>query len=1436
MKTSNVIAIALVALSFAGCGKESKASSDKDDRSAVNYELKRIDPKKYTELDDDALVKKVADLDKALGISDEDGNDAAKDIVAESGGKLDEKKRRGFVNTLILYDAFQAIPISHAVVTSVLERVDSSRYGDMSADDAIVLLPGIAELHGILDGINTPSADMADYIMDDYLDASPEKRENTIRRFQEKAEKYKFVREVLVSSGISRKDAEEGLARFVFEHGSGLELNQFWENEKTFSKIKCNDFDALVTDCRKLRKILSSVEEAAGKNMSEPLINYMATPADEREKALLQMEVYVQVFKNQRGESGDFAAALQAREMAERVSKNLATPVRGRNKTVAEGSSDLSGKGKGRSEKGTGEDYSDPKAFFKKYFMEDWFNPRYGSESYKKAMRFKEIRVDNLRLDVSLGMSAVCADVRIIPEPGVVYINKRIEPWHILTTEGWDASLSGSKLDGNSYLRAEVTIRRVKLDNGVFVPAEPVRDRGGLNYAVQGFGFLDDLRVYKPSDSEIMTEMLRRTVEEVEKTAEKNDNTAARHGLDEYVWTEYSYGNQFRFIHDTTLKRRLYVALKKLIAIAGWNAEKVKHHKISNILRLLSRDVEKVKDIQGMSPREHLLQALREADFEDARKPAITVLENDPYDPDANFAIGMWHYQLKRWGEAEKYLLRCLDNKPKSPSVWNNLAMVYLEQKKLDVARQYAYKALSLLPRSEEIKDTINRIATAAEHGRSRGSALNIEANGGKTNLYLVIDLSRGMNASSYPVSYLDEVPKGGWSTEYKTSKLVLRRISPGKFKMGSPDVEIGHSAREVLHEVTITKPFYIGVFPVTQRQYELVTGKMPSYFFNVSCYEARPVERVTWNDIRGESSTYDWPESSDVDSSTFIGLLRRKTGIRTFDLPTEAKWEYSCRAGSTSALNSGKGVTAKAIQDANVDEVGRYAGNFPSGNVHYSHGSDLSAGTATVGSYLPNAWGLYDMHGNVFEWCLDWYDEFSTDAVSDPVGPPSGTYRICRGGSWFRGASYCRSASRNWRSPSHEHNFDNGFRVCCDIMSATTTTNTVRSQAKRPIGMRYTPVSTNKATVAETLEELNGLIGLKPVKDSLAQFAKTISLDQQRKMAGLKTLPMSYNMVFTGNPGTGKTTVARIMAKLYKSLGVLKIGHFVEADRSGLVAGNEAQTVLKTGRVIDLALDGVLFIDAANFLSKGPKDRCGNAAIATLLKRMDDDRDRLVVILAGGAEELKQFLGANAGLSSRFTHYVEFPDYTAEELTMMLDLDYRLLDRKSAERHALQILRLDAGHAFANYVMGSIFLKKGKLKDAEKYLRTSVAASRPLAVAQNDLAEVLRQTKRLAEAEKFAREAKNTDPKLYVAWETLCATLLDQNKNLDEAEQCMRKAIELSKGKDIRMQLTLARVQLAKMDVVKARDTLRSLDKCQLTDERDRAMFDKLMKKAQGR
>ena len=208
------------------------------------------------------------------------------------------------------------------------------------------------------------------------------------------------------------------------------------------------------------------------------------------------------------------------------------------------------------------------------------------------------------------------------------------------------------------------------------------------------------------------------------------------------------------------------------------------------------------------------------------------------------------------------------------------------------------------------------------------------------------------------------------------------------------------------------------------------------------------------------------------------------------------------------------------------------------------------------------------------------------------------------------------------------------------------------------PPGIRYMPAATNEVTVEEALAELNELVGLKPVKEEVAKFASFVRVAQQRKAAGLKVAPISYHMVFTGNPGTGKTTVARIMAKIYKALGVVKNGHLVECDRGGLVAGYTGQTAIKTGQVIDFALDGILFIDEAYSLVNGPQDSYGDEAISTLLKRMEDDRDRLVVIVAGYTEEMKKFIDANSGLASRFTHYVEFPDYSAKELAAMFRMN----------------------------------------------------------------------------------------------------------------------------------------------------------------------------------
>lgn len=182
-------------------------------------------------------------------------------------------------------------------------------------------------------------------------------------------------------------------------------------------------------------------------------------------------------------------------------------------------------------------------------------------------------------------------------------------------------------------------------------------------------------------------------------------------------------------------------------------------------------------------------------------------------------------------------------------------------------------------------------------------------------------------------------------------------------------------------------------------------------------------------------------------------------------------------------------------------------------------------------------------------------------------------------------------------------------------------------------------------------LQSLEDLIGLIPVKEDVKVLVNFIKIQKERKKAGLKVAPISYHCVFTGNPGTGKTTVARILADIYRELGIVKKGHLVETDRSGLVAEYVGQTAVKTNKIIDSAIDGVLFIDEAYTLIQGGDKDYGGEAIATLLKRMEDDRNRLVVILAGYSEEMKAFIDSNPGLQSRFSRYINFPDYSADEL-----------------------------------------------------------------------------------------------------------------------------------------------------------------------------------------
>ncbi len=255
---------------------------------------------------------------------------------------------------------------------------------------------------------------------------------------------------------------------------------------------------------------------------------------------------------------------------------------------------------------------------------------------------------------------------------------------------------------------------------------------------------------------------------------------------------------------------------------------------------------------------------------------------------------------------------------------------------------------------------------------------------------YCVIDLSAGANATSYPVTYLTEPPSGGFNVNiYKTSKLVLRRLEAGTFKMqGSTNVKL-------------TKPFFCGQFEVTQKQYTLVVGSNPSGFSG----DTLPVETVSYDSIRGSSNGAKWPSSSAVDSSSFMGKLRGRTGL-DFDLPTEAQWEYACRAGTTTTYSYG---------------------NSADGNYMW-HASNASSKTHSVGTKSANPWGLYDMHGNVSEWCLDWSGTLAYG--TDPKGPSSGSTRVVRGGGWGSDSvSGCTSSRRYSASPSSGSN-NRGLRL----------------------------------------------------------------------------------------------------------------------------------------------------------------------------------------------------------------------------------------------------------------------------------------------------------------------------------------------------------------------------------------------------------------------
>jgi formylglycine-generating enzyme required for sulfatase activity/ferric-dicitrate binding protein FerR (iron transport regulator) len=312
--------------------------------------------------------------------------------------------------------------------------------------------------------------------------------------------------------------------------------------------------------------------------------------------------------------------------------------------------------------------------------------------------------------------------------------------------------------------------------------------------------------------------------------------------------------------------------------------------------------------------------------------------------------------------------------------------------------------------------------------------------------LYLVVDLARGPSAASYPLYYYvgaAAVPGGITNDLYKTTRLVMRRISPTGakgFKMGSPDNETGWWMNEDWHDVVLTKAYYIGVYEVTQRQWQQVMGDVyswPGYFCNNNCRQTRPVERVSYYDIRedcaanADDPAVNWPVNDEVSADSFIGRMRLRTDLAGFDLPTEAQWEYACRAGAEGALNDGTVNLANGKADPHLNVLGRYLANGGVFGGIPEPDCSTAKGTVAVGSYAPNAWGLYDMHGNVWEWCLDWGAvHCGTDRAVDPMGALMGVGRVMKGGAWNNPAMRTRSAARAAAITPEQRNNNFGFRL----------------------------------------------------------------------------------------------------------------------------------------------------------------------------------------------------------------------------------------------------------------------------------------------------------------------------------------------------------------------------------------------------------------------
>ena len=257
------------------------------------------------------------------------------------------------------------------------------------------------------------------------------------------------------------------------------------------------------------------------------------------------------------------------------------------------------------------------------------------------------------------------------------------------------------------------------------------------------------------------------------------------------------------------------------------------------------------------------------------------------------------------------------------------------------------------------------------------------------------------------------------------------------------------------------------------------------------------------------------------------------------------------------------------------------------------------------------------------------------------------------------------RMGSDFWGTP-----FENVGKTPAAPVTPAAPTNPAPHQSKEAEQQASTPEEElpPPEKMEDLLAELDGYVGLELIKEEVHSLINTVKVYQMRRQHDLPTADLSLHMVFAGNPGTGKTMIARLMSRIYRSLGILAKGQLVEVDRSGLVAGYVGQTAIKTRKVIEKALGGVLFIDEAYALNGKSENDFGQEAIDTILKAMEDHRDELVVIVAGYTELMDDFIHSNPGLESRFNRFMHFPDYSVEEMLAIFDMRcqsscYRLSD-----------------------------------------------------------------------------------------------------------------------------------------------------------------------------